>query len=221
MDIMNRVVYFAIPPSLRTPTILSRVQQLSRLHCRLSSAHALEGERVKVCPPFTRGQVFETCNFFLLRFFYSRFPFFFLLLHLLLFFFYTIVLYIYSIFAFLWNHVIFKTIYISKYTQNITKNYNTVRKLLHTIPILKNKIKILYLRINIFINAKKKKNVSINHKEEIVVPMKIDRAASSAIIVRKNYSRKWQVATYRISHEKGYTRVCIFPTQKHHINTAR
>lgn len=219
---MNRVVYFAIPPSLRTPTILSRVQQLSRLHCRLSSAHALEGERVKVCPPFTRGQVFETCNFFLLRFFYSRFPFFFLLLHLLLFFFirlfYTFTRFSLS-FGITW--FLFKTIYISKYIQNITKNYNTVRKLLHTIPILKNKIKILYLRINIFINAKKKKNVSINHKEEIVVPMKIDRAASSAIIVRKNYSRKWLVATYRISHEKGYTRVCIFPTQKHHINTAR
>ena len=105
--IMKRNVHFPIPPSLRTPTILSRVQQLSRLHCRLSSAHALEGERVKVCPPFTRGQVFETCNFFLfaLPLFAIRY---FLLLLLLLF--------LYFIFAFLSNYVIlfiyFKTIYI-------------------------------------------------------------------------------------------------------------
>lgn len=75
----------------------------------------------------------------------------------------------------------------SKYIQNITKNYNKIfayepnSNCLH-IKILKNKIKILYLRIN----AKKKKNVnSKNHKEEIVVRMKIDRAASSAIIVWK------------------------------------
>lgn len=177
----------------------------------LKSAHPLlEGRSSRlVISSYCASSILDSLFFF---FFFIFFFFFFIRL------FYTFTRFSLS-FGITW--FLFKTIYISKYIQNITKNYNTVRKLLHTIPILKNKIKILYLRINIFINAKKKKNVSINHKEEIVVPMKIDRAASSAIIVRKNYSRKWQVATYRISHEKGYTRVCIFPTQKHHINTAR
>lgn len=126
--IMKRNVHFPIPPSLRTPTILSRVQQLSRLHCRLSSAHALEGERVKVCPPFTRGQVFETCNFFLLRSLYSLF-------FLLLLLFYTIVLYF--IFSFLSNYVIlfiyFKTIYKCRNTYRILQKIIT--KFLHTSPI--------------------------------------------------------------------------------------
>lgn len=63
--VLVRFTDSAIPPSLRAPTILSRVQQLPRLHCRLSCAHAFQGERVKVCPPFARRLVFEICNFFL------------------------------------------------------------------------------------------------------------------------------------------------------------
>lgn len=104
MDVMKRAVYFAIPPSLRTPTILSRVQQLSRLHCRLSSAHALEGERVKVCPPFTRGQVFETCNFFLFALLLFAIRYFF-------FFFFFFFIRLFYIFTFLWNYVIFYLLY--------------------------------------------------------------------------------------------------------------
>lgn len=94
----------------------------------LQTAHALEGERVKVCPPFTRGQVFETCNFFLLRSLYSLF-------FLLLLLFYTIVLYF--IFSFLSNYVIlfiyFKTIYKCRNTYRILQKIIT--KFLHTSPI--------------------------------------------------------------------------------------